>query len=197
MKRISLAALAVSTLAVSSLASADSANLFSFFDTDKNGELSFQEYRNGGVDAEGQDWSKGLSNVCSEYVLKEVEPELTKGFAQLDTDNNKVISKAEFVKNGDKVYDEYWQASFKDADKNNDKLLSKPEYKTQAQNHLTTLEKAYADKEIPNQCKADVEYWKTYYQGLEQYIDPSFSYLDGNGDNKLSYDEYIGKNLTK
>ena len=197
MKPITLAALAISTLGASSLVNADSARLFSFFDTDKNGELSFQEYRNGGVDAEGQDWSKGLSNVCSEYVLKQVEPDLTKGFAQLDTDSNKVISKAEFVRNGDKVYDEYWQASFKDADKNNDKLLSKPEYKTQAQNYLTTLEKAYADKAIPSQCQADVEYWKAYYQGLEQYIDPSFSYLDGNGDNKLSYDEYIGKNLTQ
>lgn len=178
-------------------ASPQSEAMFDLFDSDKNGEVTMAEYRNGGMDAEGGDWANGLSTVCTEHALKSVEPDLIKSFDLLDADNNKVISRSEFVQNGEKIYDEYWNASFKDADGDNNGNLSKAEFKKQATNYLETLNKSYAENKIPTECKADVEYWSSYYQGMSQYTDMAFGYLDQNSDNTLSYAEYKGTHLWK
>jgi len=171
--------------------------MFDLFDADKNGEVTMAEYRNGGMDAEGGDWANGLSTVCTEHTLKSVEPELMKSFALLDADKNKVISRNEFVQNGEKIYEEYWNASFKEADGDKNGNLSKAEFQKQATTYLDTLKKSYADNKIPTECKADVEYWNSYYEGMSQYTDMAFGYLDQNSDGNLSYPEYKGTHLWK
>ncbi len=187
--------LAATTLSETSLAGPQSAIMFDIFDTDKNQKLSMAEYRNGGMDAEGMNWAQGLSSVCTEHTLKTAEPELIESFRMLDSDKDKTISREEFITNGERVYEEYWSASFKQADSNKDKALSKSEYKSQAQSYVQQLRNAYTSDKIPTECRADVEYWSTYYEGLEKYIDQSFYYLDLNSNNSLTYAEYKGTHL--
>lgn len=187
------------TLSASHMAfsSPQSEAMFDLFDADKNGEVTMAEYRNGGMDAEGGDWANSLSTVCTEHTLKSVEPELMTSFALLDADKNKVISRNEFVQNGEKIYEEYWNASFKEADGDKNGNLSKTEFQKQATTYLDTLKKSYADNKIPTECKADVEYWNSYYEGMSQYTDMAFGYLDQNSDGNLSYPEYKGTHLWK
>ncbi|AIW21939.1 EF-hand domain-containing protein [Vibrio coralliilyticus] len=169
--------------------------MFDYFDTDKNGSLNIQEFKNGGVDAEGEHWNQGLSKVCSEKTLQVAEPELVKTFKQLDKDGNSQVSKSEFTKQGTVIYNAYWQASFDKADTNSDKFLVKDEYLKQANAYVEKLKTQYADANIPVECKADMEYWQEYYQNLNQYAAYAFDYLDNNADKKLSYQEYIGEHL--
>lgn len=180
---------------VSVSAAPNTNEMFKYFDLDKNNELTLKEFQNAGVDSEGSDWSKDLSSVCSEKVLKMVEPELITTFNLLDENNDKKVTPKEFHENSVKAYDDYWQVSFKKADTNNDKLLSNQEYIKQANQFVVKLKESYEDANVPVECKADVEYWQGYYQGLNNYADDSFDYLDDNKDKQLSYVEYIGNHL--
>ena len=174
-----------------------SESMFTLFDINKNNQLTLQEFRDGGLDSEGVEWAKGLSTVCTENTLKQIEPVLVKQFKVLDKDNSGTISRAEFTKQGDRVYNEYWQASFKTADGDNNSKLSSGEYVKQYTDYIATLKEAYAGNKIPTECKADVEYWSEYYKGLNQYAAVSFQYLDANSDQTLDLPEYKGTHLWK
>lgn len=187
--------LLASVIGESALANTLSDQMFQVFDKNKNGELTMQEFRNGGMDAEGMNWSEGLSEVCTEHTLKAAEKDLITTFKLLDANNDKKISKAEFSSNGDRVYDEYWKASFRQADTNGDNYLSNGEFRQQANSYIKKLETAYQMNKIPGECKADVEYWTEYYKGMEQYVDTAYQYLDQNSDNRMTYDEYLGSHL--
>ncbi|WP_375753219.1 EF-hand domain-containing protein [Vibrio sp. HN007] len=182
-------------MAGSALASPIADSMFDYFDTDKNNELTMEEFKNSGVDTEGEHWNQQLSKVCTEKTLKMVEPDLVKTFKALDQNNDKIVTRKEFTENGEKEYSAYWKASFEEADKNKDKFLSKEEYLAQANKYVNKLKESYADKNIPVECKADMEYWQGYYENINQYAEYSFDYLDDNEDNKLSFEEYIGQHL--
>lgn len=194
-KKVLSTAVLLGMTAVTATAAPQSEMMFNVFDTDKNGEISMTEYRNGGMDAEGGNWSEGLSTVCTEHVLKSAEPQLIESFTLLDSDKDKKISRTEFLKNGENIYNQYWNTSFKEADGDNNGKLSRGEFKQQTSTYVETLKKSYANKAIPTECKADMEYWSTYYQQMNQYIDMAFGYLDQNSDGTLSYPEYKGTHL--
>lgn len=170
-------------------------SMFNIFDADKNGELSMQEYRNGGLDGEGGEWSQGLSKVCTEHTLKAAEPELISSFKQIDDNNDNKITREEFQTNGQRIYNDYWKASFKQADRDNDQQLTLGEFERQTKNYLSKLEDEYAGGKIPTECKADMEYWNDYYKGMAQYIPVGFKYLDADGDKRLTFTEYKGTHL--
>jgi Ca2+-binding EF-hand superfamily protein len=169
--------------------------MYRLLDRDANGKVTMKEFRNGGMDAEGMDWSEGLSTVCTEHTLKAAEKDLGATFEALDADNNKSISLAEFRVHGERLYNDYWRESFRLADSNKDNRLSGSEFGAQANRYIRDLEQAYQMNKIPTECKADIEYWSEYYQGMAQYVPVGFQYLDQNGDQQLSYDEYRGTHL--
>lgn len=178
-----------------SVVAAPADTMFDYFDTDKNGELTMEEFKNSGVDTEGEHWNQELSKVCTEKTLEMVEPDLVKTFKALDKNNDNKVTRKEFIENGEKEYNSYWKASFKEADKNKDKSLSKEEYLTQANAYVEKLKQNYSDKNIPTECKADMEYWQGYYENINEYAEYSFDYLDESKDKKLSYEEYAGQHL--
>jgi len=197
MSRLNTLSIAImaSLVSANALASAETDNIFTFFDTDKNNQISLKEFKTGGMDSEGDAWSEGLSTVCTEKTLSLVEPELIETFKHLDDNKDKQVSREEFAKNANRIYDEYWQASFKEADKNNDKHLDRKEYEAQAGKYVKRLKESYQQDKVPVECKADVEYWEGYYTQIDNYVDESFGYLDANKDNKLDFNEYIGNHL--
>lgn len=197
MSRLNTLSIAImaSLVSANALASAETDSIFTFFDTDKNNQISLKEFKTGGMDSEGDAWNQGLSTVCTEKTLSMVEPELTETFKHLDDNKDKQVSREEFAKNANRIYDEYWQASFKEADKDNNKHLSRKEYEAQAGQYVKRLKESYQQDKVPVECKADVEYWQAYYTQIDSYVGESFVYLDNNKDNKLNFNEYIGEHL--
>lgn len=193
---LTITSVTIATVASSNvLASAETDSMFTAFDSDKNNQLSLQEFKNGGMDSEGDSWSEGLSTVCTTKSLKMVEPELIKTFELMDDNKDKKLSRDEFNKKGETVYNDYWNTSFKQADSDKNNMLSMKEYKKQASGYIERLKESYQDKNIPVECKADMEYWQGYYSEANKYVDESFQYLDHNNDKKLSFDEYVGKHF--
>lgn len=176
-------------------ASAQTDSMFTEFDSNKDNQLSLQEFKNGGLDSEGDSWSAGLSSVCTTKSLQMVEPELIKTFELMDENKDKKLSRDEFNKKGETVYNDYWKTSFKQADSDKNNMLSMKEYKDQASGYIKRLEDSYQDKNIPVECKADMEYWQGYYSEANKYVDESFQYLDDNKDKTLTFDEYLGKHF--
>lgn len=73
-------------------------SMFDLMDSDKNGDISMQEFNTAGIDSEGTEWSQGLSKVCTEKVLKIATPDLVETYKLLDKNGDDKITREELSK---------------------------------------------------------------------------------------------------
>lgn len=166
--------------------------MFEHLDANSDGTLSKKEFRGSYLDGEGDDWTIGLRPACTDAVIEAMDPQLNKTFKEMDTTKDGKISKGEFATAGLAMYNGYWQKTFKLADKNNDGKLSSKEFINQINDHYDNLKKDYAVDKIPSDCQVDLN---ELYANEEEITTAKeyFTFLDSNGDGKLSQEEYMAK----